>query len=57
MLSLNFDNEHFVAFDRLDKALCNAPIIQLPIWDLPFELMCDASDYVGAVLCQKNDHC
>ena len=33
--------------------LVTAPIIIAPDWDLPFELMCDASDYVvGAVLGQ-----
>ena len=36
--------------------LVTAPIIQAPVWALPFELMCDASDYaVGAVLGQRID--
>ena len=36
--------------------LTSTPIIQAPIWTLPFELMCDASDYaVGVVLLQKVD--
>ena len=31
-----------------------APIIQPPTWNLPFELMCDASDYfVGAIFVQR----
>jgi hypothetical protein len=35
----------------LKKALISAPVIQPPDWHLPFEIMCDASDYaVGAVL-------
>nr|GEX34128.1 hypothetical protein [Tanacetum cinerariifolium] len=30
--------------------------IESPNWNLPFELMCDASDFaVGAVLCQKDE--
>jgi len=36
--------------------LISSPILQVPEWGLPFELMCDASDYtVGAVLGQKKD--
>ncbi|GKG41132.1 reverse transcriptase domain-containing protein, partial [Tanacetum coccineum] len=36
------------------KLTC-APVIVSPIWNLPFELMCDASDFtVGAVLGQKD---
>ena len=32
------------------------PIMQSPNWDLPFEIMCNASDYaIGAVLGQKED--
>jgi hypothetical protein len=40
----------------LKKALILAPIIQPPDWSLPFEIMCDASDYaVGVVLGQTKD--
>jgi hypothetical protein len=40
-------------FHTLKKALISAPIIQPSDWSLPFEIMCDASDYaVGAVLGQ-----
>ncbi|KAI3465800.1 hypothetical protein Pfo_022463 [Paulownia fortunei] len=38
------------AFDHIKKALISAPIMVVPDWTQPFELMCDASDYaVGAV--------
>ena len=41
------------AFESLKKKLTSAPIILAPYWELPFELMCDASDYaVGVVLGQ-----
>jgi hypothetical protein len=44
------------AFYTLKKALISAPIILPPDWHLPFEIMCDASDYaVGAVLDQSQD--
>ena len=33
-----------------------APFVQPPDWNLPFEMMCDASDYVvGVVLGQRVD--
>ncbi|KAK1692068.1 hypothetical protein QYE76_008765 [Lolium multiflorum] len=39
-----------------DKALTTAPIVEPPDWNLPFEIMCDASDFaVGAVLGQRVD--
>jgi hypothetical protein len=44
------------AFVKLKNLLTSAPIIQPPDWSLPFEIMCDASDYaVGAVLGQRKD--
>ena len=45
-----------VAFTKLKDMLTTAPIMQPPDWSLPFEIMCDASDYaVGAVLGQRRD--
>ncbi|KAK1685174.1 hypothetical protein QYE76_046022 [Lolium multiflorum] len=44
------------AFETLKKALTTAPIVEPPDWNLPFEIMCDASDFaVGAVLGQRVD--
>nr|GFA38391.1 reverse transcriptase domain-containing protein [Tanacetum cinerariifolium] len=47
------------AFETLKKKLTEAPILVVPDWNLPFELMCDASDFmIGAVLGQrKMKHC
>ena len=51
-----FIDECLTAFHTLKKALISAPIIQPPDWSLPFEIMCDASDYaVGALLGQTKD--
>nr|GFA24325.1 reverse transcriptase domain-containing protein [Tanacetum cinerariifolium] len=33
------------AFQTFKKKLTEAPILTAPNWDLPFELMCDASDF------------
>ena len=50
------DEEGKHAFTMLKQALIEAQILQSPNWDLPFEIMCDASDYaVGAVLGQRLD--
>lgn len=52
----NFDAECEKAFNILKIELTQAPIIVSPDWNIPFELMCDASDYaLGAVLGQRLD--
>jgi hypothetical protein len=44
------------AFVKLKNLLTSIPVIQPPDLSLPFEIMCDASDYaVGAVLGQRKD--
>nr|GEV17011.1 reverse transcriptase domain-containing protein [Tanacetum cinerariifolium] len=47
----NFSKECIESFNTLKKKLTKAPILVALDWDLPFEIMCDASDYiVGAIL-------
>ncbi|GJX69601.1 reverse transcriptase domain-containing protein [Tanacetum coccineum] len=52
-----FSKECVEAFNALKKKLTEAPILVAPDWDLPFEIMCDASDFVvGAVLGQRAEN-
>ena len=45
-----------IAFTKLKNMLVSPPIMRSPNWDLPFEIMCDASDYaIGAMLGQRED--
>ena len=51
-----FDDDCLEAFETLKKALITTPIVQPSDWNLSFEIMCDASDYVvGSVLGQRVD--
>ncbi|GKD17404.1 reverse transcriptase domain-containing protein [Tanacetum coccineum] len=51
---LIFSKKCIEAFNILKKKLTEALILVSPDWDLPFEIMCNASDYaVGAVLGQR----
>ncbi|XP_022872577.1 uncharacterized protein LOC111391570 [Olea europaea var. sylvestris] len=43
-VSFEFDEVCLIAFNTLKEKLTTAPVIVSPDWDLPFELMCDASD-------------
>ncbi|GKB45423.1 reverse transcriptase domain-containing protein [Tanacetum coccineum] len=46
-----FSKECIESFNTLKRKLTEAPILIAPDWDLPFELMCDASDFaIGAVI-------
>ncbi|RDY13888.1 Retrovirus-related Pol polyprotein from transposon 17.6, partial [Mucuna pruriens] len=53
-VGFNFDQSCSEAFQELKDKLTFAPILQAPNWDLPFELMCDASNSaLGAILGQR----
>nr|GEU50280.1 reverse transcriptase domain-containing protein [Tanacetum cinerariifolium] len=55
-LCLNWEKSHVMvkeecveAFQTLKRKQIEAPILTAPDWDMPFELMCDASDFaIGA---------
>ena len=53
-MAFEFDEACKKAFDKLKELLTSTPVIQPPDWNVPFEIMCDASNYaVGAVLGQR----
>ncbi|KAG9453537.1 hypothetical protein H6P81_006441 [Aristolochia fimbriata] len=58
-LVLNWEKCHFMENEGIvlgHKILEKAPIVVAPDWTIPFELMCDASDYaVGVVLGQRKE--
>nr|KYP57122.1 Retrovirus-related Pol polyprotein from transposon 17.6 [Cajanus cajan] len=55
-IKFNFDDRCKEAFDCHKRALTTTPIIQALDWTVPFELMCDASNYaLGVVLAQRVD--
>ena len=53
-VEFDFSEDCVKAFEMLKEKLTNTPIMTTPNWSLPFELMCDASDFaLGAVLGQR----
>ncbi|GJZ95822.1 reverse transcriptase domain-containing protein [Tanacetum coccineum] len=46
-----FSEECIDSFNTLKRKLTEAPILIAPDWDLPFELMCDASDFAIGASC------
>nr|GEY70267.1 reverse transcriptase domain-containing protein [Tanacetum cinerariifolium] len=54
--SFIFSQECVEAIQTLKRKLTEAPILIAPDWDMPFELMCDASDFgTGAVIGKRQD--
>nr|GEX22936.1 hypothetical protein [Tanacetum cinerariifolium] len=54
--SFIFSQECVDAFQTLKRMFIETPILIAPDWDMPFELMCDASDFaIGEVLGQHRD--
>nr|GEY69158.1 reverse transcriptase domain-containing protein [Tanacetum cinerariifolium] len=56
MLERLAGNQYYCFLDGFSGKLTEAHILIAPDWDMPFELMCDASDFaIGAVLGQRQD--
>ncbi|XP_061357764.1 uncharacterized protein LOC133302056 [Gastrolobium bilobum] len=55
-IKFEFNSDCVKAFESLKNKLITTPVIQPTDWNLPFELMCDASDHaIGVVLGQRKD--
>ena len=55
-VKFTWDEDCQRSFEKLKSHLTTAPIVRAPNWQLPFEVMCDASDLaIGAVLGQRED--
>ena len=55
-VKFDFTTECMEAFEDLKKSLITAPVVQAPDWNLPFEIICDASNFaIGAVVGQRKD--
>ena len=53
----HFSEECITSFNVIKEKLTKAPIMVPPDWNLPFELICDASDQaLGEVLGQRRDN-
>ena len=51
--AFDFDDACLQVFNAIKEKLVSAPIMLVPDWNQPFEVMCDASDIaIGAVLGQ-----
>ena len=54
--TFDFDDVCLQAFNAIKEKLISAPIMTVPDWSQPFEVMCDASDFaVEAMLGQRRD--
>ncbi|GJX35270.1 reverse transcriptase domain-containing protein [Tanacetum coccineum] len=55
-VKFDFSKDYKKEFNKLKEKLTIVPIIISPVWSVPFELMCDASNFaVGEVLGQRID--
>ena len=51
-----WDDRHQKSFEELKQFFTTVPLVRAPNLQLPFEVMCDASDFaIGAILGQRED--
>nr|GEX77407.1 reverse transcriptase domain-containing protein [Tanacetum cinerariifolium] len=56
LVHVGFYHRFIKDFSKISRKLTKAPILIAPDCDMPFELMCDASDFaIGSVLGQRQD--
>ena len=56
VVPFEFNEPCLHAFELLKHKLTSAPTVVAPDWNLPFELMCDVSNFaVGAILGQRKE--
>ena len=54
--AFDFDDVCLQAFNAIKEKLISAPIMTIPYWSQPFEVMCDANDFaIEAMLGQRQD--
>ena len=54
--TFDFDDICLQAFNAIKEKLISAPIMTIPDWSQPFEVMCDANDFaIEAMLGQRQD--
>ena len=49
----SFDEAYIKGFNEIKKRLISTAIMSAPDWTLPFEIMCDASDYAIRVVLRQ----
>jgi len=55
-MPFDFNEEYLSTFLMLKEALIWALVMQALIWKVPFEVMCNTSDYaLGAILGERKD--
>ena len=52
-MPFEFDKACKSAFDALKASLTSTPVIHAPNWELPFDIMCNASNHAVSVMLRQ----